>query len=43
MIEDGKNPFFNQEEIEKEYDDLEDSSSKQDLEIISVVEDFESE
>ena len=43
MIEDGKNPFFNQEAIEKEYDDLEDSSSKQDLEIISVVEDFESE
>ena len=43
MIEDGKNPFFNQEAIEKEYDDLEDSSSKEDLEIISVVEDFESE
>ena len=43
MIEDSKNPFFNQEAIEKEYDDLEDSSSKQDLEIISVVEDFESE
>ena len=36
MIEDGKNPFFNQEAIEKEYDDLEDSSSKQDLRLFQL-------
>ena len=43
MIEDGKNPFANKEVVEKEYDNLEELSSKEDLEIISVVEDFESE
>jgi len=43
MIEDGKSPFENREIVEKEYDDFSESSSKEDLEIISVVEDFESE
>ena len=43
MIEDGKSPFANKEIVEKEYDDFGESSSKEDLEIISVVEDFESE
>ena len=43
MIEDGKNPFANKEVVEKEYDNLEELSSKEDLELISVVEDFESE
>ena len=43
MIEDGKSPFENKEIVEKEYEEFEDYSSKEDLEIMSVVEDFESE
>tara|TARA_B100000575_G_C22945465_1_gene547039 strand:- start:146 stop:277 length:132 start_codon:yes stop_codon:yes gene_type:complete len=43
MIEDGKSPFENKEIVDKEYEEFEDYSSKEDLEIMSVVEDFESE
>jgi len=43
MIEDGKSPFENKEIVEKGYEEFEDYSSKEDLEIMSVVEDFESE
>ena len=43
MIEDGKNPFESKEVEEKKHNEFEDYSSKEDLEIMSVVEDFESE
>ena len=43
MIEDGKNPFESKEIEEKKHNEFEDYSSKEDLEIMSVVEDFESE
>tara|TARA_E500000081_G_C6063952_1_gene319656 strand:- start:128 stop:403 length:276 start_codon:yes stop_codon:yes gene_type:complete len=43
MIEDGRNPFESIESEEKEYDSFSVEEESEDTELISVVDDFESE
>ena len=43
MIEDGKNPFENMEGEDKDYDSFSVDEDKEDTELLSVVDDFESE
>jgi len=43
MIEDGKNPFEEMENDDKDYDSFSVDEDKEDTELLSVVDDFESE
>ena len=43
MIEDGRNPFESIESEEKEYDSFSVEEESEDTELMSVVDDFESE
>ena len=43
MIEDGRNPFEAMEDEEKEYESFSEDIESEDAEMMSVVDDFESE